>query len=75
MRRTGQKKTLQKIEKLLIELQNHPRTGTGQVEQLRNDYSGYWSRRIDKANRLIYRIEEDKIIVTVISLRGHYNQK
>ena len=71
-RRSGQKKTLHKIEVLLSELQEHPMTGTGQVEQLRNDYTGYWSRRIDKANRLIYRIEGDRVIVTVISLKGHY---
>lgn len=74
-RKSGQKKTLNKIVSLLEELTLHPTTGTGQIEQLRNNLAGYWSRRIDKANRLIYSIEEDRIIVHVISLKGHYSDK
>lgn len=56
-----------KVEKLLHELMIHPTTGTGKPEQLRYGLSGYWSRRIDKKNRLIYRIEEEKITVIVVS--------
>ena len=74
-RMSGQKKTLKKIADLLEELRHHPTTGTGQVEQLKGDYSGYWSRRIDKSSRMIYTIEDDKIIVIVVSLRGHYGDK
>ncbi|MDE6527320.1 MAG: Txe/YoeB family addiction module toxin [Muribaculaceae bacterium] len=64
-----------KIAKLLKELTEHQRSGTGQIEQLKGDFSGLWSRRIDKASRMIYSIENDKVIVTVISLKGHYNDK
>lgn len=71
-KRSGQKKVLQKIIRLLEELQHHPMTGTGQVEQLRGNLSGLWSRRIDKGNRLVYAIEDDKIIVTILSVKGHY---
>lgn len=71
-RKSGQKKTLAKIVALVDELREHPTTGTGQPEQLRHNLSGYWSRRIDKANRLIYRIEDRQVIVTVLSLKGHY---
>ncbi len=74
-RRSGQKKTLKKIADLFEELQKHPTTGTGKVEQLKGDLSGYWSRRIDKESRMIYAIEEDKVIVAVVSLRGHYGDK
>lgn len=74
-RKSGQKKTLDKIITMFEELQLHPTYGTGKVEQLRNDLAGFWSRRIDKGSRMIYRIEEDKIIVTVVSLRGHYGDK
>ena len=74
-RRSGQKKTLKKIADLFEELQKHPTTGTGKVEQLKGDLSGYWSRRIDKSARKIYAIEEDKVIVAVVSLRGHYGDK
>jgi toxin YoeB len=64
-----------KIEKLLLELMEHPRTGTGQVEQLRGDGQGQWSRRIDKKNRLIYTIDDEIVTVEVVSARGHYDDK
>ena len=74
-KRSGQLKTLKKIMVLLQELTEHPTSGTGQVEQLKGDLTGYWSRRIDKESRLVYTIKEDKVIVTVISMRGHYSDK
>ncbi|MFA9388511.1 MAG: Txe/YoeB family addiction module toxin [Prolixibacteraceae bacterium] len=64
-----------KIEKLLLELINHPKTGTGQVEQLRGDRQGQWSRRIDKMNRLVYTIDDEIVTVEVIAARGHYDDK
>ena len=70
-KKSGQKKTLLKIISLFEELQLHPTSGTGQVEQLKGNLSGYWSRRIDKGSRMVYFIEEDKVIVTIISLKGH----
>ncbi|MCM1092713.1 MAG: Txe/YoeB family addiction module toxin [Lachnospiraceae bacterium] len=73
--KSGQKKILKKIFSLLDELREHPTTGTGQVEQLKGDMSGYWSRRIDKSSRMIYTIEDEKVIVTVVSLKGHYGDK
>jgi toxin YoeB len=72
-RKSGQKKTLSKILSLFEELREHPRTGTGQVEQLKDNLSGYWSRRIDKGSRLVYSINDDIVIVTIVSLKGHYN--
>ena len=70
--KSGQKKTLEKIARLLEELTLHPTTGTGQVEQLKGNLSGFWSRRINKSDRIIYSIEDEKVIVTVISMKGHY---
>jgi toxin YoeB len=61
-----------KVIKLLKELEVHPETGTGKVEQLKHDYSGYWSRRINSADRLIYRIIENEVVVLVVSAKGHY---
>lgn len=72
-KKSGQKKILRKILSLFEELSEHPTTGTGQVEALKGNLSGYWSRRIDKGSRMIYYIEEEIVIVTVISLKGHYN--
>ena len=69
-------KAVKKIEKLLIELENHPKTGTGQIEQLKGDMTGFWSRRIDEKNRMIYYIEENLVrIVMVIQMVGHYKDK
>lgn len=50
-------------------------TGTGQVEQLKGNLSGLWSRRIDKGSRMIYRIEDERVIVIIVSLKGHYGDK
>lgn len=74
-RKSGQKKTLNKIVDLFEELRLHPTTGTGHVEQLKGDLAGLWSREINKGDRMIYGIENDKVIVTVISLKGHYKDK
>ncbi|MBD3628358.1 MAG: Txe/YoeB family addiction module toxin [Cyclobacterium sp.] len=61
-----------KIDQLLDELEEHPETGTGKPERLKNILSGYWSRRINKEHRLVYSIDGEKVIVTVISAYGHY---
>ena len=74
-RRSGQKKTLKKIADLFEELRQHPTTGTGHVEQLKGNLSGLWSREINKGDRMIYGIEDDKVIVNVISIKGHYDDK
>ena len=74
-RKSGQKKTLLKIAALLEELCEHPTTGTGKVEQLKGDLEGFWSRRINKESRLIYKIEEEIITVFVVSLKGNYGDK
>lgn len=74
-RKSGQKKTLIKIVALFKELREHPTTGTGKIEQLKGDLEGYWSRRINKSARLIYKIEENIITVIVVSLKGHYGDK
>ena len=53
----------------------HPATGTGQVEALKGNLSGYWSRRINKQFRIIYTIYEDIVTVMVISVKSHYGDK
>lgn len=68
----GDKSVRKKIEKIFNELMEHPKTGTGKPEMLKGDLSGYWSRRLNKKDRLIYKIDESVVIVYVLSLRGHY---
>ena len=70
-RKSGQKK----IVALFEELQEHSTTGMGQVEQLKGELAGFWSRRIDKCSRMIYSIHDDEVIVSVVSLKGHYGDK
>ncbi len=64
-----------KCTQLLLELANHPRTGTGQVEQLKHLGENIYSRRISKKHRLVYQIHDNIVKVLVISAYGHYSDK
>jgi toxin YoeB len=72
IQKSGDKATIKKIELILLELENHPTTGTGKPELLKHELSGYWSRRLNKKDRIIYQILEDEVIVVVVSALGHY---
>jgi toxin YoeB len=74
-RKSGDKKALIKIDKLLDELRDHPTKGTGRPELLKYYDIPTWSRRINDKHRLIYRIEDDKVIVIILSFWGHYGDK
>lgn len=63
---------LKKLAKLVEELKEHPRSGTGQCEQLKHYQEETWSRRITAEHRLVYRICDDKVEVLVVSAYGHY---
>ncbi|MCI2108095.1 MAG: Txe/YoeB family addiction module toxin [Bacteroidales bacterium] len=64
-----------KLVKLLNELMEHPRIGTGDPEPLKSGDSLTYSRRISKKDRLIYDIYEEKVTVLVLSIEGHYSDK
>ena len=64
-----------KVVKLVNELMDHPRTGTGKPEPLAGDRAGQWSRRITQKHRLIYEIFDTEVHVDVISAYGHYEDK
>ena len=66
------KKTLRKINRLLTEICRNPTSGTGKPEALRENLSGWWSRRIDGENRIVYKVESDVVIVA--QLRFHYEK-
>lgn len=65
-------KAINKLIVLLEELAQHPRTGTGQVERLKHYTDETWSRRITKEHRLVYKIFDERVLVLVISVYGHY---
>lgn len=73
--KSGDKISINAIAKILIELTETPFNGAGKPEALKHEYSGYWSRRINQKDRLIYRVEESIITVFVISALGHYSDK
>jgi toxin YoeB len=75
LKKAGDKATLKKLSVLLEELTEHPRTGTGQPEELQHNFSGCWSRRINAKHRLVYRIEEEKVTVVILYASGHYKDK
>ena len=72
LKKSGNKPLLIKLKKLLLELTEHPYSGTGQPEMLKHSLSGFWSRRINKEHRIVYAVNEKSITVTVISTVGHY---
>ena len=74
-RKAGQKSILNKINKLIDELREHPDTGTGKPEPLKGNRKGQWSRRITQEHRLIYEIHEDIVTVVLLTAWGHYDDK
>ena len=65
----------QKAVKLMEELTQHPRTGTGHPEQLSGNRSSQWSRRISKKHRLVYEIYDNEVVILLLSAYGHYDDK
>ncbi len=65
------KAILKRINLLIKDIQREPFAGIGKPELLRHDLSGFWSRRIDDANRLVYIVENDVLII--VQCRGHYD--
>jgi toxin YoeB len=72
LKKSGNKSVLKKLAGLFLELQEHPRTGTGQIEQLKHYEVETLSRRINREHRLVYRVEDETIVVLVLSAFGHY---
>lgn len=67
---TQDKKTLKKVNQLVKDIERSNFEGIGKPEALKGNLSGFWSRRIDDANRLIYRINGE--FIDILSCKGHY---
>ncbi|MCI5125532.1 MAG: Txe/YoeB family addiction module toxin [Candidatus Electrothrix sp. AR5] len=65
------RKSLKRINKLIDAVKRDPFRGIGKPEALKETLSGFWSRRIDEANRLVYAVTDQYI--TIISCRYHYS--
>ena len=66
------KKTLKRINKLIKDIQSTPYSGLGKPEPLKHDLSGYWSRRIDDYNRLVYKVEDNEL--RIAQCKTHYEK-
>ena len=64
------KKILKRINTLIKDIQRDPFEGIGKPEPLKHALSGYWSRRINDEHRIIYKIQQDSLLVA--QLRYHY---
>lgn len=71
----GNKTTITRIITILNELQIHPYDGIEKPEALKYELQGYWSRRINQKDHLIYKVEEEIVTVIVLSALGHYSDK
>ena len=70
---TQDKKTLKRINRFLVNIDRNGYTGIGKPEPLKYDLSGYWSRRIDAGNRIVYKIEDG--IIKIVQCGSHYRDK
>lgn len=66
------RRTLKRINKLIADARRTPFEGIGKPEPLKENLTGFWSRRIDESNRLVYAVDDNQI--TVISCRYHYEK-
>ena len=64
------KRIAKRINQLLQDAMRNPFAGIGKPEPLKNNWSGWWSRRIDESNRLVYKLEADRLVVA--ACRTHY---
>ena len=69
---TEDKKTLKRINTLLKDIQRESYNGIGKPEPLKGNLSGWWSRRIDEVNRIVYREQDGAIVIA--SCKGHYEE-
>lgn len=62
---------VKRINELLKDIRRHPYEGIGKLEPLKNNLSGWWSRRIDNGNRIVYR-QYDENTVVIAACKNHY---
>jgi toxin YoeB len=74
-KKSGNQATIKRIAKILVELSETPFEGIGKPEALKHQLSGFWSREINKKDRIIYKVDEDIVTVFVIAAMGHYSEK
>ncbi|MGH8426884.1 MAG: Txe/YoeB family addiction module toxin [Gammaproteobacteria bacterium] len=64
------KKALKRINALIRDIERQPFEGLGKPEPLKHQWTGYWSRRIDREHRLVYKVTDEAIVI--VQCRYHY---
>ncbi len=70
-KKSGQKQIMARIDSLLKDIRKQPFSGIGKPKELKHELSGWWSRRINREHRIIYRVKNNEI--QVLSMRYHYS--
>lgn len=71
-KKSGNVAVQRKIIKLISSIEEDPYLGIGKPEQLKHNLSGFWSRRINKEHRLVYKVNEEENRIEILTLKGHY---
>ena len=71
--RRAERSVIGKIDELIADIQTHPFAGLGQPEPLKHDLAGFWSRRITREHRLVYRVDAGVLYIT--ACRFHYGRR
>jgi toxin YoeB len=70
--KSGNQKLVFKIFEIVTDIQTDPFKGIGKPEPLKENFKGFWSRRISDEHRLVYKVTDD--FIEIHSCYGHYNQ-
>lgn len=73
--KSGNQASIKKIVQILKELSETPYSGVGKPEALKGNLTGFWSRQINQKDRLIYTVNDNLVVVDVLSAMGHYSDK
>ena len=73
--KSGDKMIIKRIERIFVEFEVNPFSGIGKPDPLKYGYTGMWSRRLNDKNRIVYLVNEETMIVNVVSAKGHYDDK
>jgi toxin YoeB len=75
LKKSGLSSTRKRLERILDSILETPYEGFASPEELKHEYAGYWSRELSKKDRVVYRVDEQKNIIYIYSLLGHYTDK
>jgi toxin YoeB len=64
------KKILKRVNSLIKDIKRHPLDGIGDPEPLKHHWTGYWSRRVNREHRLVYKVTDESIVI--VQCRYHY---